>query len=129
VHVLYIVHTGQEYPHRRHGAAKPPLRSLNRLPELIEIHQFVRIHVTGAHRPTIDATTFLRDFGRYHDETRREAAKITSHSRVIGGILSSHRLIRYERPQRREREVYTATDLPDDILEAIEQAEYLKPPA
>ena len=55
--------------------------------------------------PTIDATTFRRDFGRYQDEAHREPVKVTSHGRVIGGFLSSHDLEHYERLKQREREV------------------------
>jgi len=78
--------------------------------------------------PTIDATNFRRDFGRYQDEAQREPVKVTSHGRVVGGFLSSHDLDHFERLKRRERQVYVAGDIPDDIIEAIEQAEYLKPP-
>ena len=77
--------------------------------------------------PTVDATTFRRDFGRYQDEAHREPVKVTSHGRVIGGFLSSHDLDHYERLKRRERQVYVAGEIPDDIIEAIEKAEYLKP--
>ena len=74
--------------------------------------------------PTIDATTFRRDFGRYQAEAHREMVKVTSHGRVIGGFLSSHDL---ERLKQRERQVHVAGEIPDDIIAAIEQAEYLKP--
>ena len=77
--------------------------------------------------PTVDATTFRRDFGRYQDEAHREPVKVTSHGRVIGGFLSSHDLDLFERLKRRERQVYVAGEIPDDIIEAIEKAEYLKP--
>jgi hypothetical protein len=53
--------------------------------------------------------------------------KVTSHGRVVGGFLSSHDLDHYERLKRRERQVYVAGDIPDDIIKAIEQAKYLKP--
>ncbi len=78
--------------------------------------------------PTIDATNFRRDCGRYQDEAQREPVKVTSHGRVVGGFLSSRDLDHYERLKLRERQVYVAGDIPDDIIEAIEQAEYLKPP-
>ena len=77
--------------------------------------------------PTIDATSFRRDFGRYQDEAHREPVKVTSHGRVIGGFLSSDDLARFERLKRLERQVYVAGDIPEDIVAAIEQAEYLKP--
>jgi len=77
--------------------------------------------------PTVDAATFRRDFGRYQDEAHREPVKVTSHGHVIGGFLSSHDLEHFERLKRRERQVYAAGELPADIVDAIERAEYLKP--
>ncbi len=79
--------------------------------------------------PTVDATTFRRDFGRYQDKAHREPVKVTSDGRVIGGFLSSHDLEHFERLKRRERQVYVAGDIPDDIIDAIRKAEYLKSPA
>jgi hypothetical protein len=87
----------------------------------------VQIDVLERIMPTIDATHFRRDFGRYQDEAQREPVKVTSHGRVVGGFLSSHDLDHYERLKRRERQVYVAGDIPDDIIKAIEQAKYLKP--
>jgi hypothetical protein len=77
--------------------------------------------------PTVDATTFRRDFGRYQHEAHHEPVKVTSHGRVVGVFLSSYDLEHYERLKRRERQVYAAGDIPDDIIDAIEKAEYLKP--
>ncbi len=76
---------------------------------------------------TIDATTFRRDFGLYREEAHQEPVRITSHGRVIGAFLSARDMDHYDRLKRRERQVYVAGDIPDDIIEAIEQAEYLKP--
>jgi len=75
----------------------------------------------------VDATTFRRDFGRYQDEAHREPVKVTSHGRVVGAFLSSHDLEHYERLKRRERQVFVSGEIPADILDAIEKAEYLKP--
>ena len=77
--------------------------------------------------PTVDATSFRRDFGRYQDEAHREPVKVTSHGRVIGVVMSSHDLEYFEQLKRRERQIYVAGEIPDDIIKAIEQAEYLKP--
>ena len=76
--------------------------------------------------PTVDATSFRRDFGRYQDEAHREPVKVTSHGRVIGVFLSSHDLEHFEQLKRRERQVYVAGEIPDDIIDAIEKAEYIK---
>ena len=46
--------------------------------------------------PTVDATTFRRDSGRYQDEAHREPVKVTNHGRVIGVFLSSHDLEHFE---------------------------------
>ncbi len=76
--------------------------------------------------PTVDAATFRKDFGRYQDEAHHEPVTVTSDGHVVGGFLSSEDLEHYERLKRRERQVYVAGDLPDDVINAIEQAEYLK---
>ena len=77
--------------------------------------------------PTVEATTFTRDFGRLQDEAHREIVKITVHGRLIGAYLSAEDLAYFERLKRHERQVYQAGEIPDDVLEAIEKAEYLKP--
>jgi prevent-host-death family protein len=79
--------------------------------------------------PTVDATTFRRDFGRYQDEAHREPVTVTSHGRVIGAFLSAHDLAQFETLKRRARAVYVAGEIPEDIIEAIEKAEYMTPPA
>ena len=75
----------------------------------------------------IEATKFRRDFGLYQDEAHREPVKVTSHGRVVGAFVSADDLAHFERLKRRERQVFVAGEIPDDIIEAIEQAEYLKP--
>ncbi len=77
--------------------------------------------------PTVDATAFRRDFERYQAEANREPVKVTSCGRLIGGFLSAHDLEHYERLKRRERQAYVAGEIPDDLIEAIEKAEYLNP--
>jgi len=78
--------------------------------------------------PTVDATAFRREFERYQHEAHREPVKVTSDGHVVGGYLSPHDLEHYERLKRRERQVYVAGEIPDDIVAAIETAEYLTPP-
>lgn len=53
--------------------------------------------------------------------------KVTSRRRVIGVFLSTHDRDHFERLKRRERQIYVAGEIPHDIINAIEQAEYLKP--
>ena len=62
--------------------------------------------------PTVDATTFRRDFGRYKEEAFREPVKVTSHGRVVGGFLSSHDLEHFERLKEREHETGRAGVIP-----------------
>jgi hypothetical protein len=49
---------------------------------------------------------------------------VTSHGRVIGAYLSASEAAHYERLKRRERRSLIVGDLPDDIVAAIEAAEY-----
>ena len=77
--------------------------------------------------PTVEATRFRRDFGRYQDEAHREMVTVTSHGRVIGGFLSAHELEHYYELRRRERQVFTTAEAPDELIGAIEKAEYLQP--
>ena len=76
---------------------------------------------------TVDATRFRRDFGRFQDDAQRAPVKVTSHGRVVGAFLSAHDFDHLERLKRRERQVHVAGDIPDDLIEAIEKAEYLLP--
>ena len=75
--------------------------------------------------PQVPATEFVRSFGRLQDEAYREVVEVTSHGRVIGGYLSAPELERYK---RREREVFRVEELPDDLVAAIEAAEYERGP-
>jgi len=77
--------------------------------------------------PTVEATRFRRDFGRYQDEAHREIVTVTSHGRVVGGFLSADDLEHYQQLKRRERQAFTTADAPDELIEAIRQAEYLQP--
>lgn len=79
--------------------------------------------------PTVEATRFAQDFGRYQDEAHHEIVKVTNHGRIVGAFLSAEDLAHYERLKRRERLAYVAGEIPDDVIEAIEKAEYLKPGA
>lgn len=77
--------------------------------------------------PVVEATRFRRDFGRYQDEAHREVITVTSHGRVVGGFLSAHDLEHYQQLKRRERQIFTTVEAPDELIEAIGKAEYLKP--
>jgi hypothetical protein len=74
---------------------------------------------------TVSTTQFARNFGRFQDEAHREGViEITSHGRTVGGYLSAEELARYRRLLKREREVLVVGQLPDDVVAALELAEY-----
>lgn len=80
-------------------------------------------------KDAVTATEFVRNFGRYQfDAAAGKVVRVTSHGRIVGGFLSEAQLAEYERLKRREREVFVAGDLPDDVIRAIEAAEYDAPP-
>lgn len=73
----------------------------------------------------VTATEFARNFGRYQDRAHAgEVVKITSHGRVVGAFLSERELQNYETLKRRQREALVVGELPDDVVAAIEAAEY-----
>jgi hypothetical protein len=76
---------------------------------------------------TIDASTFQRDFGRYQEAAQGEPIQVTSDGRVVGVFMSLQDHEHYQRLKQRERHVYVAGEIPDDVIEAIENAQYLKP--
>lgn len=76
---------------------------------------------------TVPATVFARNFGRYQDRAHAgEVVKVTSHGRIVGAYLSEEALRDYERLKRAERDVLVVGALPDDVVTAIETAEYDK---
>lgn len=72
----------------------------------------------------VSASQFARSFGRLQDEAFAEPIKVTSHGRMIGVYLSAAEFEHFERLKRREAESLIVGDLPDDVIEAIEAAEY-----
>ncbi len=74
--------------------------------------------------PTISATEFVRNFGRYQDEAHHEVVRVTSHGRVVGGYLSAADLTEFERLKRHARQVFVVGELPDDIVADLAAAEY-----
>jgi hypothetical protein len=73
----------------------------------------------------VPATEFSRNFARYRDEAiEARIIHVTSHGRVIGAYLSASEAVRYEQFKRRERQSLVVGDLPDDVVAAIEAAEY-----
>lgn len=73
----------------------------------------------------VSATEFSRNFARYRDEAiEARVIRVTSHGRVIGAYLSATEAAHYERLKRRERQSLVVGDLPDDVVAALETAEY-----
>lgn len=74
--------------------------------------------------PTITASEFARNFGRYQDEAHHGAVRVTSHGRMVGAYISAADLERFERLQRFERQVFVVGDLPEDVMADLEAARY-----
>jgi hypothetical protein len=73
----------------------------------------------------VPATEFSRNFARYRDKaTEAKIIHVTSHGRVIGAYLSASEAAHYEQLKRRERQSLVVGNLPDDVVAAIETAEY-----
>ena len=73
----------------------------------------------------VPATEFSRNFARYRDEAiAAKIINVTSHGRVIGAYLSASEAAHYERLKLRERLSLVVGDLPNDVVAAIESAEY-----
>ena len=73
----------------------------------------------------VPATEFSRNFARYREQAIAEKIiHVTSHGRVIGASLSASEAAHYEELKRRERQSLVVGDLPDDLVAAIEAAEY-----
>ena len=53
--------------------------------------------------------------------------KVTSQGRFTDGCLPSDDLEHVERLKRRQRQVRVAGEIPAEIVDAIEESEYLKP--
>jgi len=73
----------------------------------------------------VPATEFSRNFARYREEAiEARVIRVTSHGRMIGAYLSASEAAHYERLKRREQESLVVGALPDDVVAAIEAAEY-----
>jgi hypothetical protein len=74
---------------------------------------------------TVPATEFARNFARYREEAiAAKVINVTSHGRVIGAFLSASEAAHYEQLKQRERQLLIVGALPDDVVEAIQAAEY-----
>ena len=81
------------------------------------------------HERSVSASEFARNFGRYRDEAAADGlVEVTSHGRVIGAFVSARQLEEFRRMKRHQAENLQVGDLPDDVVTAIEDAEYGKAP-
>lgn len=76
----------------------------------------------------IPAAEFARNFGRYREEAHTAPVRVTSHGRIVGAFISAEDLAHFERLKKRERQVLAVEDLPEDLVAAIETAEYGRAP-
>ena len=73
----------------------------------------------------VKASEFARNFGRYRDKaTEGTVVRVTNHGRTVGGFLSTRQLAEYRRLKERERQNLVVGELPDDVFQAIQDAEY-----
>jgi len=63
---------------------------------------------------------FAKNFGQFADKALVEPVTITKHGRDHLVLLSADE---YARLKRRDRQVYRVEDLPDDLVQAIQNVE------
>jgi prevent-host-death family protein len=67
----------------------------------------------------VTASEFQQSFGALSDKARREPVVITKHGRDSLVVMAAEE---WERLKRRDRRVGLTTDLPDEWIEAVQQA-------
>jgi predicted sulfurtransferase len=78
-----------------------------------------------AHAFQVPATAFSRGFGKYRDEVHNVGViEVTSHDRVVGAYISPKELEHFKRLKQRERQVIHVSEVDDELLAAIENAQY-----
>ena len=68
----------------------------------------------------VSATEFSKEVGRYQDLALNQAVIVTRNGRDRTVIISAEE---YQRLKRRDRHVYEAGELPDEVVEAIRRSE------
>ena len=69
--------------------------------------------------PTVSATEYSKNVGRYQTVAQREPVVITSHGHPETVLISAEE---YRRLTRRKRRPYLIEELPEEDWQAIEQA-------
>ena len=73
----------------------------------------------------IPASEFSRNFGRYKDQaTADRVVEVSSNGRPIGAFLSQAEYRHYLRLKARETRNVRIDDLPKELIEDLERAEY-----
>jgi hypothetical protein len=68
----------------------------------------------------VSSTEFGKEVGRYQDLALSQPVVVTRNGRDRTVVISADE---YQRLKRRDRQVFAAGELPDDIVEAISRAE------
>jgi hypothetical protein len=68
----------------------------------------------------VSSTEFGKEVGRYQDLALKEPVVVTRNGRDRTVVISADE---YMRLKRRDRQVFTAGELPDDLVEAVRNAE------
>ena len=93
----------------------PPLRTASLSPIMWIIRKVRRMDVVKA-----SAAEVSKNFGQFADKALVEPVMVTKHGRDHLVILSADE---YARLKRRDRQVYRAHEVPEDLLSAIAAAE------
>ncbi len=73
----------------------------------------------------IPASDFSRHFGRIREAVHKAGViEVTSHNRVVGAYISADELEHFNRLKRREVQVLHVSEIDDELLTEIENAEY-----
>ena len=68
--------------------------------------------------PTVPASEFARNFGRYRVQAQREAVAVSSHGRIAGYFVAPDEYEEYERMKAQRRSFATA-ELGEDKVRAV----------
>lgn len=74
---------------------------------------------------SVTATEFTKNFGRYKDQALGgEPVWVTNHGRPVGAFISARDAALFERLKQRQRQSLVVGELPEELVEAIRDAEY-----
>ena len=70
----------------------------------------------------VAATEFCRNFGEYQRRAQREPIQVQSHGKTTGYFMSADEFERAQRILAQSRQAYHPSELPGEVLTAIEGA-------